>query len=103
MNFAARRWLFAEKERNANMSKVKNPKRRCRICGNKCEKQMRYCKLCAREVKEIRARRKGIYFTPKAAIDVVRGQAADIVTMNPPLTMGGYLGDLLPVVKGGVD
>ena len=33
------------------MSKVKNPKRRCRICGNKCEKQMRYCKLCARERK----------------------------------------------------
>ena len=36
------------------MSKVKNPKRRCRICGNKCEKQMRYCKLCARERKGIR-------------------------------------------------
>lgn len=44
------------------MSKVKNPKRRCRICGNKCEKQMRYCKLCAREVKEIRERRRGNYF-----------------------------------------
>ena len=42
------------------MSKVKNPKRRCRICGNKCEKQMRYCKLCAREVKEIRERRKAV-------------------------------------------
>ena len=38
------------------MSKVKNPERKCRICGNKCEKQMRYCKLCAREVKEIRAK-----------------------------------------------
>ena len=38
--------------------KIRNPERRCRICGNKCEKQMRYCKLCARErkreVKEIR-------------------------------------------------
>lgn len=31
------------------MSKVKNPQRRCRICGNRCEKQMRYCKLCAKE------------------------------------------------------
>lgn len=33
------------------MSKVKNPKCRCRICGGKCKKQMRYCKLCARERK----------------------------------------------------
>ena len=33
------------------MSKVKNPERKCRICGNRCEKQMRYCKLCARERK----------------------------------------------------
>ena len=38
------------------MSKVKNPERKCRVCGNRCEKQMRYCKLCAREVKEIRER-----------------------------------------------
>ena len=36
--------------------KIRNPERRCKICGNKCEKQMRYCKLCAREVKEIRER-----------------------------------------------
>ena len=36
------------------MSRVKNPNRRCRICGGKCEKRMRYCKLCAREVKENR-------------------------------------------------
>lgn len=36
------------------MGKVKNPERRCRICGAKCEKVMRYCKRCAREVKEIR-------------------------------------------------
>ena len=34
------------------MSKVKNPTRRCRICGGKCEKVMRYCKLCAKERKE---------------------------------------------------
>ena len=81
--------------------KIRNPERRCKICGNKCEKQMRYCKLCAREVKEIRARRKGIYFTPKAALDVVRGQAADIVTMNPPLVLstGAFLGEVLPEVK----
>lgn len=46
------------------MSKVKNPERKCRICGNKCEKQMRYCKLCAREVKEIRERRKACTSTP---------------------------------------
>lgn len=31
--------------------KVRNPARRCRICGARCEKQMRYCKLCARERK----------------------------------------------------
>ena len=36
------------------MSRVKNKARRCRICGAKCEKVMRYCKRCAREVKEIR-------------------------------------------------
>lgn len=106
------------------MSKVKNPSRRCRICGNKCEKQMRYCKLCAKERKAARVGidpRKvrvgvvrppcttraalglgGIYRTPPEALAVVEKEiAADIVTMNPPLTMGGYLGDLLPIVKGG--
>ena len=36
--------------------KIRNPERRCKICGNRCEKRMRYCKLCAREVKEIRER-----------------------------------------------
>ena len=36
------------------MAKIKNPERRCRICGGKCKRVMRYCKLCAREVKEIR-------------------------------------------------
>lgn len=33
------------------MARVKNPSRRCRICGGKCEKVMRYCKLCAKERK----------------------------------------------------
>ena len=33
------------------MSKVKNQERRCRMCGGKCEKVMRYCKLCARDRK----------------------------------------------------
>lgn len=42
--------------------KIRNPERRCKICGGKCEKQMRYCKLCAREVKEIRERREGNVF-----------------------------------------
>lgn len=42
--------------------KVKNPARKCRICGGECEKTMRYCKACAREVKEIRERRRGNYF-----------------------------------------
>ena len=41
----------------------------------------------------------GVYFTPEAALDVVRGQTADIVTMNPPLSTGGYLGELLPKVR----
>ena len=31
--------------------KIKNPSRRCRICGGKCKKVMRYCKLCAKERK----------------------------------------------------
>ena len=34
--------------------KIRNPERKCKICGGKCERTMRYCKLCAREVKEIR-------------------------------------------------
>ena len=36
------------------MAKIKNPERRCRICGGKCERVVRYCKLCARERKSIR-------------------------------------------------
>jgi hypothetical protein len=31
--------------------KIRNPERRCKICGGKCNKQMRYCKLCAKERK----------------------------------------------------
>ena len=26
--------------------KIRNPERRCKICGGKCNKRMRYCKLC---------------------------------------------------------
>ena len=40
--------------------KIRNPGRHCKICGGKCNKQMRYCKLCYREVKEIRERRKAV-------------------------------------------
>lgn len=36
--------------------KIRNPGRRCKICGNRCERRMRFCKLCAREVKEMRER-----------------------------------------------
>lgn len=61
--------------------RARNPERRCKICGAKCEKRMRYCKLCAREVKEIRERREGL--------------------IAPPLSTGSHLGDLLPVAKGG--
>ena len=32
--------------------KIRNPARRCKICGGKCKKQMRYCKLCAKERRE---------------------------------------------------
>lgn len=42
--------------------KIRNPERRCKICGGKCNKRMRYCVACAREVKEIRERRRGNYF-----------------------------------------
>ena len=42
--------------------KVINPARKCRICGAECEKTVRYCRDCAREVKEIRERRRGNYF-----------------------------------------
>lgn len=41
-------------------NKPKNPRRRCRICGGRCEKQMRFCKLCARTIKEDRERRQFI-------------------------------------------
>lgn len=29
--------------------KIRNPARRCKICGGKCKRRMRYCKLCAKE------------------------------------------------------
>ena len=106
--------------------KIRNPERRCKLCGGKCNKRMRYCVACAIQRKAARVGidpRKvhvgvvrppcttraalglgGIYRTPPEALAVVEKEiAADIVTMNPPLTMGGYLGDLLPVVKGGMD
>lgn len=51
----ARRSVFASRSTlkpNPTMSgKIRNPGRRCKICGGKCNKQMRYCKLCARERK----------------------------------------------------
>lgn len=79
--------------------KTRNPTRRCKICGAKCEKVMRYCAVCAAERK---AARGGAYFTPPATLAVVeREVAADIVTMKPPLSTGGYLGEPLPIVKGG--
>lgn len=31
--------------------KIRNPARRCKICGGKCKKQFRYCKLCTKERK----------------------------------------------------
>lgn len=31
--------------------KIRNPKRRCKICGAHCEKQMRYYKGCAQALK----------------------------------------------------
>lgn len=36
--------------------KTRNPERRCKICGGKCNKRMRYCPTCAREHKN----RKGV-------------------------------------------
>ena len=33
--------------------KIRNPARRCKICGGKCKKQFRYCKLCTKERREI--------------------------------------------------
>ena len=35
--------------------KIRNPTRRCKACGNKCSKRMRYCKLCAAEIHKERA------------------------------------------------
>ena len=31
--------------------KIRNPTRRCKICGGKCKRQWRYCELCAKERK----------------------------------------------------
>ncbi len=42
--------------------KVINPARKCRICGAECEKTVRYCRDCAREVEEMRERREGNIF-----------------------------------------
>ena len=81
------------------MGKVKNPERRCRICGAKCEKVMRYCKRCAADLRDIR-RRVGVYYTPDKVIGVVAKHiTGDIVTMNPPLSNGGYLGEMPPALN----
>jgi hypothetical protein len=41
--------------------KIRNPERRCKICGGKCNKRMRYCPTCARERKnQKRKNRKGV-------------------------------------------
>ena len=45
-----------------------------------------------------------MYYTPDKVIGVVaKHVTGDIVTMNPPLTLstGGYLGEMLPIMKGG--
>ena len=104
----------------------RNPSHSCKACGAPVKANVRFCVACAIQRKAARVGidpRKvhvgvvrppcttraalglgGIYRTPTEALAVVEREiAADIVTMNPPLTMGGYLGDLLPVVKGGVD
>lgn len=83
------------------MGKVKNTERRCRICGAKCEKVMRYCKRCAADLRDVR-RRVGVYYTPDRVIDVVtKHVTGDIVTMNQPLELstGGYLGEMLPALN----
>ena len=38
--------------------RIRNPAMRCKICGGKCEKRMRYCKLCTKERREILAQRR---------------------------------------------
>ena len=104
----------------------RNPSHSCKACGAPVKANVRYCVACAIQRKAARVGidpRKvhvgvvrppcttraalglgGTYRTPPEALAVVEREiAADIVTANPPLTMGGYLGDLLPVVKGGVD
>jgi hypothetical protein len=81
--------------------KIRNPERKCKMCGAKCEKQMRYCVACAIQRK---AARVGVYFTPKAALDVIREQPADIVLANPPLEFatgsGGYLCEIAREMEG---
>ena len=80
--------------------KSRNPSKSCKACGAPVKANVRYCVACAIQRK---AARVGID-PRKVHVGVVEKEiAADIVTANPPLTMGGYLGDLLPVVKGGVD
>ena len=38
--------------------KIRNPARRCKICGGKCKKQFRYCKLCTKERRVILTQRR---------------------------------------------
>jgi hypothetical protein len=46
----------------------------------------------------------GVYFTPKAALDVIRQQPADIILANPPLEFatgsGGYLCEIAREMEG---
>lgn len=68
--------------------KIRNPEKRCRICGGKCEKRMRYCRACAREVKEIRERREGVYFTPPSINMFLKEAALDIQPAEQPIDLG---------------
>ena len=95
--------------------KSRHPSHSCKACGAPVKANVRYCVACTIQRKAARVGivhlpcttraalgLGGIYRTPPEALAVVEREiAADIVTMNPPLSTGGYLCDLLTFVKGG--
>lgn len=80
--------------------KSRNPSHSCKACGAPVKANVRYCVACAIQRK---AARVGID-PRKVHVGVVRPPCTTRAALGlPPLSTGGHLGDLLPVVKGGVD
>jgi hypothetical protein len=78
--------------------KTRNPSKSCKACGAPVKANVRFCVACAIQRK---AARVGID-PRKVHVGVVHPPCTTAGALGlPPLSTGGYLYDLLPIVKGG--